>query len=193
MSLQFPLFAACLFSLSDCSPFPTASPPSLNRVRQRAENFHFKKEQRSTSRPDLAVQLLGCSEPNSLLFLQIWFRQPTGALPIHLMLLASSQRSEDCMWPGCRNLHLWHGNSSGGTLKRQVHLSGTAPTTSWAKRLLLHLTLWLALCHIFGSTQALDLSVAPYFAWRTKAIPMSCSLPNTRALCSLQVSGPPVE
>ena len=159
MSLWFPLFAVCLFSLSDCSPFPTASLPSLNGVRQRTETFHFKKEQRSTSGPALAMQLLGYSEPNPLLFLQIWFQQPAGALPMHHTLLASAQRSDNCVWPGCRSLHLWHGNNYGETLRKQVHLSKAAPTTSWAKRFLLHFTLWLALWHIFGSTQALDLSM----------------------------------
>ena len=128
-------------------------------MRQRAEIFHLKKEQRSTSRPALAMQLLGYSEPNPLLFLQIWFQQPAGALPIRHTLLAPSQRSEDCVWPGHRNLRLWHGNSSWGTLKRQVHLGGAAPTTSWAKRFPLHFTLRLALWRIFGSTQAVDLSV----------------------------------
>lgn len=88
------------FSSLDCSPFPTVSPPSLNGVRQRAKMFHLTKEQRSTSRPALAMQLLGYSEPNPLLFLQIWFRQPAGALPICRTLLASSQRSEAHAWPG---------------------------------------------------------------------------------------------
>lgn len=74
-------------------------------------------------------------------------------------LLASSQRSKDCVWPGCRDLQLWHGNSSWGTLKRQVHLGGAAPTASWANWSLLHLALRLALWLFFGSAQALDLSV----------------------------------
>lgn len=40
-----------------------------------------------------------------------------------------------------------------------MHLGGTAPTTSWAKRFLLHLTLRLGLWRIFGSAQVLDLSM----------------------------------
>lgn len=49
------------------------------------------------------MKLLSHSEPNPLLFLQTWFRKPAGVSPIHHTLLVSSQRTEECVWPGCRN------------------------------------------------------------------------------------------
>lgn len=125
-------------------------------------DFPFSEGKRSISSLALAMQLLWPC--NSLVTLSkspfvpppMWFQQPAGPLPTCHTLLVSSQRTKDCGWSGCRNVHLWHGNSSWRTLEKQVHPIGAAQATSWAKQfLLLHLALW----PILGSTQALDLWV----------------------------------
>lgn len=63
MSLWFPQFAVCLFSLLDHSLFHTAS-HSLNSAGKQAEISHFMKGQRSPIRRALAMKVLSHSKPN---------------------------------------------------------------------------------------------------------------------------------
>lgn len=163
-------------------------------MRQRAEIFHFLKEQRSTIRTALAMKLLSHSEPNPLLFLQTWFRKPAGVSPIHHTLLVSSQRTEECVWPGCRNHQpplaqeqLLRDPKEAGASRRSSSNGKTCKVIPPAP--------FPSACPLayfcFSSSSRPQREF--YFAEWTKAIPMSCSLPNTRALCSLQCSGPPGE
>lgn len=177
MPLWFPLFAACLFSSSDHILFPTASPSLLNPGGQRAEISCFQKEKEASAawlRPCDSLVTLSKSPfvPPHVISAASW---SVAHLPHALGVLTEDQglwvvrmqERPSLTWeqllkdPGEAGAS--HRSSLSHKLGKVIPLASSCPLT-----------------YLGFDSSSRPLGVS-YFAWRTKTVPTSSSLPNTRA------------